>query len=84
MKKEGKKSLYFSLFFIAAFGIWTVLIRLIDVKEIGPQNSSVGFNDMDIKNPAITDLVVAGASIKKYWFHPSLQRNRRKSSCITF
>ena len=43
MKKEGKKSLYFSLFFIATFEIWTVLIRLIDVKQIGPQNSSVGF-----------------------------------------
>ena len=43
MKKEGEKSLYFSLCFIATFEIWTVLIRLIDVKQIGPQNSSVGF-----------------------------------------
>lgn len=43
MNKENKKSFLIAVFFLAAFILWTVLIRLIDVKKIGPQNSSVGF-----------------------------------------
>lgn len=43
MKKENKKSFLIAVFFLTVFILWTVLIRLIDVKEIGPQNSSVGF-----------------------------------------
>ena len=43
MKKENKKSFLIAVFFLAAFILWTVLIRFIDVKAIGPQNSSVGF-----------------------------------------
>ena len=43
MKKESKKSFYIPLYFIVAFIVWTILISFVDVKEIGPQNSSVGF-----------------------------------------
>lgn len=43
MNKENKKIFLVAVFFLASFILWTVLIRLIDVKEIGPQNSSVGF-----------------------------------------
>lgn len=43
MKKENKKSFLIAVFFLTVFILWTVLIRFIDVKAIGPQNSSVGF-----------------------------------------
>ena len=41
MKKT--KSLWIGLAFLAAFALWTVLIRFIDVQAIGPNGSSVGF-----------------------------------------
>lgn len=37
------KSLWIGLAFLAAFALWTVLIRFIDVQAIGPNGSSVGF-----------------------------------------
>ncbi len=43
MKKENKKILCSAIFFMVAFLFWTVLISFVDVKKIGPQNSSVGF-----------------------------------------
>ena len=43
MKKETKKKLYTSIILLAAFVLWTVLIQAVDVKAIGPKNSSVGF-----------------------------------------
>ncbi len=41
MKKT--KSLWIGLAFLAAFALWTFLIRFIDVQAIGPNGSSVGF-----------------------------------------
>ena len=41
MKKT--KSLWIGLGFLAAFALWTVLVRFIDVQAIGPNGSSVGF-----------------------------------------
>ena len=41
MKKM--KSLWIGLVFLAAFALWTVLVRFIDVQAIGPNGSSVGF-----------------------------------------
>lgn len=38
-----KKRIYLSIGFILAFGIWTVLLGLVDVEAIGPNGSSVGF-----------------------------------------
>ncbi|MBE6903055.1 MAG: phosphatase PAP2 family protein [Ruminococcaceae bacterium] len=38
-----KKNFYAAVFLLAAFVLWTVLIRLVDVKAIGPMESSVGF-----------------------------------------
>ena len=37
------KSLWIGLAFLAAFALWTVLVRFIDVQAIGPNGSSVGF-----------------------------------------
>ena len=41
--KKVKLSFYLAIGFIMAFVLWTVLVRFVDVKEIGPNNSMVGF-----------------------------------------
>lgn len=43
MKKNGKKKNCVAMIFILTFILWTVAVRFIDVKAIGPLNSSVGF-----------------------------------------
>ena len=43
MKKENKRGFCIAILFLILFFIWTILIYTIDVKAIGPQNSSVGF-----------------------------------------
>ena len=40
---KTKKTFFISACLLAAFALWTVLILHIDVRPIGPQNSSVGF-----------------------------------------
>lgn len=41
--KKAKKFFVFSLILILLFVLWTVLVRFVDVKRIGPNDSSVGF-----------------------------------------
>lgn len=43
MKTNAKKSLFSGLIFISLFTIWTFLIQLVDVQNIGLNNSNVGF-----------------------------------------
>lgn len=43
MKKKTGKFFYASLGLLLAFILWTVLIKFIDVKAIGPRGSFVGF-----------------------------------------
>ena len=43
MKKQRKIKLFTSIAFLAAFVLWTVLVRLVDRKGIGPYGSVVGF-----------------------------------------
>ena len=43
MKRTGKKRIFVGAGFLAAFVLWTVLVRLVDVRAIGPNESSVGF-----------------------------------------
>lgn len=43
MRKENKKNLYTAICMLIAFVLWTTAIQFIDIKAIGPQNSSVGF-----------------------------------------
>lgn len=38
-----KKYLYISIFSLAAFVLWTLLVCFVDVRTIGPEGSSVGF-----------------------------------------
>ena len=43
MEKKNKKGLVFGASLLAAFVLWTVLVRFVDVRAIGPEGSSVGF-----------------------------------------
>ena len=43
MKRTGKKRIFVGAGFLAAFVLWTVLVRLVDIRAIGPNGSSVGF-----------------------------------------
>ena len=38
-----KKKLCIAIALLAAFALWTVLVRFVDVRAIGPEGSSVGF-----------------------------------------
>lgn len=43
MKKENLNNLYISIYMLIAFILWSTALRFIDVKAIGPYESSVGF-----------------------------------------
>ena len=43
MKKNDYKYFYTAISFLVAFVLWTVLVRIVDVKVIGPNGSKVGF-----------------------------------------
>ena len=47
MKKETKKSFYIAVSMFVAFMLWTAAICFVDVKEIGPNHSSVGFSTVN-------------------------------------
>ena len=47
MKKENQKNFYTGACFLIAFVLWTVLLRFVDVKQIGPQNSKVGLSTLN-------------------------------------
>ena len=48
MKKKNKKRLVFGASLVAAFVFWTVLVRFVDVRAIGPEGSSVGFAALNV------------------------------------
>ena len=43
MEKKNKKRLVLGVSLVLAFVLWTVLVRFVDVRAIGPEGSSVGF-----------------------------------------
>ena len=43
MKKTEKRKLFIGVGFLAVFVLWTALVSLVDVRIIGPRESSVGF-----------------------------------------
>ena len=43
MKKVKKKKFHIALFMLVVFVLWTIAVRFIDVRAIGPQESTVGF-----------------------------------------
>jgi undecaprenyl-diphosphatase len=42
MKKQNK-SFYTAIIFLVSFTVWTILLKYVDLKPIGPDNSTVGF-----------------------------------------
>lgn len=47
MKKENQNNFYPGACFLIAFVLWTVLLRFVDVKPIGPKNSRVGLSTIN-------------------------------------
>ncbi len=43
MKENGKRGLLPGLILLAAFAVWTLMVRTVDVQNIGPERSEVGF-----------------------------------------
>ena len=43
MKREAKRKFYTASGLLAAFVLWTLAVRLVDVGAVGPMGSSVGF-----------------------------------------
>ena len=43
MKKESQRNLFLAIGMLAAFLLWTVAIQFVDMQEIGPRESTVGF-----------------------------------------
>ena len=54
MKKNNQKSLCAAVCGLAAFVLWTLLVRSVDVQSIGPMGSAVGFATL---NGYVRDLV---------------------------
>lgn len=47
MKKNGKKMLWTGGLALLAFVVWTALLQLIDVQQIGQQETSIGFASLN-------------------------------------
>ena len=43
MKKESQRNFYIAICILVAFLLWTVAIQFVDMQEIGPRESTVGF-----------------------------------------
>ena len=43
MKKESQRNFYIAICMLVAFVLWTVAIQFVDMQEIGPRESTVGF-----------------------------------------
>lgn len=59
MEKKNKTKLYAGVGLLAAFVLWTVLVRLVDVQAIGPCGSSVGFAALNGYVHALTGVHMA-------------------------
>ncbi len=54
MKNTRKKGIIISVSLLISFIAWTLLVRIIDVRAIGPNNSSVGFSELNSAFHALT------------------------------
>ena len=60
MKKSVNVKLFVSAAFIVSFAVWTVIVKLVDVKGIGPCGSSVG---LAVFNRSVHDLFGVNMSL---------------------
>ena len=61
MKKRDWKCFLIAACFLAGFGLWTALVRFVDVRQIGPENSCVGLSQ-------INGFVHNGIGIHMVWY----------------
>lgn len=47
MNNSNRKNLYLSLTMLTSFILWTVALHFVDIRPIGPENSSVGFGALN-------------------------------------
>ena len=57
--KQRKIRLFLSLGLLAAFALWTVLVRFVDVQQIGPMGSPVGFATLNGSFHSLTEVHMA-------------------------
>ncbi len=48
MKQENKRNLYIAICSLIVFVLWTTLLKFIDVQQIGPLDSKVGFSTLNL------------------------------------
>ena len=56
MKKENRKNFYIAICMLAAFVLWTISVRFIDVQAVGPQGSTIGFSTINLFVHRLTDV----------------------------
>lgn len=56
MKKKNRGNLCISVSMLVAFVLWTIAVRFVDVRAIGPDGSSVGFASINAMIHKITGL----------------------------
>lgn len=61
MKKKNQKSFWIAVCLLAVFVLWTLLVACVDVREIGPDGSAVGFATL---NSAVRELM--GVNMRLY------------------
>ncbi len=54
MEKRRKRGYFLAVMLLVAFGLWTFLVRFVDVSPIGPRGSRVGFSTLNGAIHAIT------------------------------
>ena len=54
MKKKNRRNLYISVSMLFAFILWTIAVRIVDVKAIGPEGSGVGFASINARIHKLT------------------------------
>ena len=91
MKKTRKNSIIITVSLLLAFVIWTLLVKIVDVEAIGPNNTKVGFSTLNgafhaftgvnMMLYAITDWLglVPVAVVLGYGFFGLVQWIKRKS-----
>ena len=59
MKKKNYRELYASVIMLLAFILWTIAVRIVDVKAIGPEGSGVGFASINARIHKLTGVHMA-------------------------
>ena len=54
MKRDGKRKLITGSILLAAFAIWTVMIRLVDVQPLGQNGTDIGFAMLNVRFHQVT------------------------------